>query len=389
MALRRALDGQNAMIRKPSDDPRHRAGYRDDTVSLSNDARLMSWPHKLFLGQVSDFELRLLRVFQVVVECKGFTAAETELGITRSTISKHISDLEMRLGSRLCARGRAGFALTNEGQSVYDAATQLFAAVEEFRSRINEFHRELVGEIHIGLIDTLVTMDKLGLQGAVSRFAKKHPGVQLTIVVGTADEIVRAVQDRRLHVGLTVMSGPASRVVDMPLATEASYLYCGQGHEAFDRPDSQIDLADVSRYRMVRHGYSVAEGEAIARWNLTVASTSNQTEGVLLQVLSGSCIGFPARPFCKEMGRRRQGAAYLAGDTPQSDGHRRHRAQERDARPDGSTVPVAASGQSGRAGKPTRGRGEIIGVLGLTGAAGSTQQLRRRACRGQHRHRAL
>ncbi len=288
------------MIKTLGDGPQVPAGRHDKIVSLPNDRRPMSWPHKLFLGQVSDFELRLLRVFQVVAECQGFTAAETELGITRSTISKHISDLEMRLGSRLCSRGRAGFALTSEGQSVYNAATQLFAAVEEFRSKINEFHRELVGEIHIGLIDTLVTMDDVGLQDAVSLFAKKHPNVQLTIVVGTADEIVRAVQERRLHVGVTVMSGPASRIVVTPLATESSYLYCGRGHEAFGRPDSEIDLTDVSRYRMVRHGYSEAESQAIARWNLTVASTSNQTEGVLLQVLSGSCIGFLPDHFAKK-----------------------------------------------------------------------------------------
>jgi DNA-binding transcriptional LysR family regulator len=48
--------------------------------------------------QLSDIDLRLLRVFIAVTESGGFTAAEIKLNINRSTISTHISDLEARLG---------------------------------------------------------------------------------------------------------------------------------------------------------------------------------------------------------------------------------------------------------------------------------------------------
>ena len=64
------------------------------------------------LGQISDMDLRLLRVFRSVVECGGMAAAELELNIATSTISRHIKDLETRLGLTLCRRGRGGFALT-------------------------------------------------------------------------------------------------------------------------------------------------------------------------------------------------------------------------------------------------------------------------------------
>ncbi|MGH8844684.1 MAG: helix-turn-helix domain-containing protein, partial [Advenella sp.] len=62
------------------------------------------------LAQVTDFDLRLLRVFRTVAKMGSFTAAESALGITRSAISLHMSDLEKRLGMRLCQRGRAGFS---------------------------------------------------------------------------------------------------------------------------------------------------------------------------------------------------------------------------------------------------------------------------------------
>ena len=76
--------------------------------------------HRAVLGQLSDMDLRLLQVFKSVAECGGMAAAELELNIGTSTVSRHMKDLETRLGLTLCRRGRAGFALTAEGQRVYD-----------------------------------------------------------------------------------------------------------------------------------------------------------------------------------------------------------------------------------------------------------------------------
>ena len=70
------------------------------------------------LGQLGDVDLRLLRVFKSVVECGGMAAAELELNIALSTISRHVKDLEIRLGLVLCRRGRGGFGLPPEGQQV-------------------------------------------------------------------------------------------------------------------------------------------------------------------------------------------------------------------------------------------------------------------------------
>ena len=85
-------------------------------------------------GQLADQDLRLLRVFKGVVEAGGFSAAEMQLNLANSTISNYISDLEKRLGMRLCERGRGGFSLTQQGQTVYEATLELLNALDQFRS---------------------------------------------------------------------------------------------------------------------------------------------------------------------------------------------------------------------------------------------------------------
>jgi len=74
--------------------------------------------------QLSGLDFKLLRVFMAVVEAGGFSAAQNELNVGLAAISKQISDLEIRIGMRLCTRGREGFGLTEEGKLVYQASIE-------------------------------------------------------------------------------------------------------------------------------------------------------------------------------------------------------------------------------------------------------------------------
>ena len=87
------------------------------------------------LGQLSNLDLRLLQVFKAVVDCGGLSAAELELNIGTSTVSRHLKDLETRLGLVLCRRGRAGFSVTPEGQRIYEETVRLTNSLDVPRER--------------------------------------------------------------------------------------------------------------------------------------------------------------------------------------------------------------------------------------------------------------
>ena len=52
--------------------------------------------------------LKQLAVFVALVEERSFTRAARVLGLSQSTVSGHIADLEKRLGLRLVERERSG-----------------------------------------------------------------------------------------------------------------------------------------------------------------------------------------------------------------------------------------------------------------------------------------
>ena len=105
------------------------------------------------MNNVHDVDLKRLRIFAAVVECGGFTAAENMLDINCSTISKAISDMESRLGVKLCNRGRGGFELTEEGEKLHQSSTKLFSAIGCYLNEVSNLDRSAQRILRIAVVD--------------------------------------------------------------------------------------------------------------------------------------------------------------------------------------------------------------------------------------------
>lgn len=75
--------------------------------------------------------LTQMAVFAAVVEHEGFTAAARELGLAKSTISRHIAELEDRLGARLLQRTTRTVRPTEIGLAYYDRCVEVVSAADE------------------------------------------------------------------------------------------------------------------------------------------------------------------------------------------------------------------------------------------------------------------
>ncbi|MBB1225345.1 LysR family transcriptional regulator, partial [Klebsiella pneumoniae] len=131
------------------------------------------------LTNLSDIDLKLLRVFVAVAEAQGVSAAQEALLMNQSTISTHLASLETRLGFRLCQRGRSGFRLTPKGERMLIACRSLFNAARDFTRVSQSLTGLLTGDLQIGLVDNLVSLPGNPFGQAVKRFQRRHQDVQL------------------------------------------------------------------------------------------------------------------------------------------------------------------------------------------------------------------
>jgi DNA-binding transcriptional LysR family regulator len=247
------------------------------------------------LGQVSDMDLRLLQVFKAVVDCGGMAAAELELNIGTSTVSRHVKDLETRLGLTLCRRGRAGFALTPEGQRVYDETLRLLAAVQGFQGSIDDIHARMGGQLSVAVFDKTASNPAARIADAIAAFTREAPDVELRLHVGSINAIERGVIDGSYQVGIIPTHRSSRSLRYTELFGETMLLYCGKGHPLFGQPRKAHDALDwkaVRAWPFAGLGYHSPNMELSHQARLARSATGFDQESIATLVLSGRFLGF-------------------------------------------------------------------------------------------------
>ena len=241
------------------------------------------------LSQLHDLDLQLLRIFVTVVESGGFSAAQGELGIGQSTISTQMAKLETRLGFRLCERGKAGFRLTPKGEQVLAATRRLFGAIETFKGEAQGMADMLLGELRIGLSESLDNQVLQRLGAAIGRFRQRKQAVQFELISAMPAELERRLLQDQLQLAIGYFSGSQTALDLQPLFSEQQRLFCGIGHPLFSRRDVSLD--DLAACDLVQHPYRFEE----ARQPFPSGPSSARTEQVecsLALILSGAHIGY-------------------------------------------------------------------------------------------------
>lgn len=241
------------------------------------------------LHNVSDLDLRLLRIFACVVRCGGFSAAQGELNMGQSTISTHIASLETRLGYRLCERGKSGFRLTEKGERVLEYAQNLFAALGDFRDQVQSLAGRLVGELHIGLADNIATLPEARIHNALARFNRRDQAVRLHVLIESSSELERLLLNGRLHLAIACFSRRLPNLRYQPLYHERVAVFCGRQHPLFDRDIQSVD--ELQSCDWIQHGYAVADIQLPADPQRSTAFTQHM-EAVLHAVRAGTHLGY-------------------------------------------------------------------------------------------------
>jgi len=244
------------------------------------------------LGQLGDMDLRLLRVFKTVVDCGGMAAAELELNIGTSTISRHVKDLEVRLAMTLCRRGRGGFSLTREGEQIYAETLRLLASTEAFRASVDEIHRHLGGQLQVAVFDKTASNPASHIGAAIALFCAQAPDVALNLHVAPINAIERGVIDGQFQVGVIPGHRRSNSLAYDALFDETMLLYCGADHALFSANDAAMDWNSLVPHRFAGLGYHSPNMEISQQMRLARQATAFDQEAIATLVLSGQFLGF-------------------------------------------------------------------------------------------------
>lgn len=120
--------------------------------------------------------LNALRAFEAAARHVSFSLAAAEMNVTHAAVSRHIRELELRLGTKLFHRTGRGVELTDDGAALSRDLTPAFDLLVEATSRFASVRRqqELV-------ISSEVPFAALWLVPRLGRFTSANPEIDLVL----------------------------------------------------------------------------------------------------------------------------------------------------------------------------------------------------------------
>ncbi|MFZ6044868.1 LysR family transcriptional regulator [Pseudomonas sp. CR3202] len=146
-----------------------------------------------------------LHTFIEVITAGSFSAAAERLGLTQPAVSLQIRQLENRLNLRLIERVGKRLKATAAGARLLEHARRIDDLVEEALQDMSSHAQGVAGQVAIG---TGATACIHLLPPLLQAMRRRYPALDIRVSTGNTDDIVAAVVENRLDIGLVTL--PAS-----------------------------------------------------------------------------------------------------------------------------------------------------------------------------------
>ena len=128
--------------------------------------------------------------FIAVAESNGFSAAAKKLNCSTSHVSRQVSRLEERIGSRLLARTTRQISLTENGEFYYQQCKQLVTGLQQANEQLSHQQYQLNGTLRVSAAGGFA---ENYIAPALIKFAKQH--TELNVEIDFNSRMVNFVED--------------------------------------------------------------------------------------------------------------------------------------------------------------------------------------------------
>ena len=186
-------------------------------------------------------DFRHLRQFVVLAETLNFRKAANKLHMSQPPLSVSIRKLEAELGVELFHRGKDGVRLTKSGEAALQDARRALFHAGEFVQSARAAEQGDRGTLSIGFVGSATQGI---LPAVVPVFRQRYPGVQLVLRESRSINIVEALEDGTLDIGILRIPVPTRTQLKMlPLQTEQLSLAVPHKHALAQA--SAVRMADL------------------------------------------------------------------------------------------------------------------------------------------------
>ena len=176
-----------------------------------------------------DIDLKTLRLFVAVCDCRSMARAAEQEHIEPSAISKRIAQLEDALGVELLVRGRRGVQTTPAGLALLEHARTILFTMDRIVADAASFGGGLQG--HVRLIATASAIAEALLDDIASFMREPdNENIRVDIEERTSRELVREVSEGNASLGVCWDQVDFERLAHRPYRGDRLALAVYAGH---------------------------------------------------------------------------------------------------------------------------------------------------------------
>ena len=180
-----------------------------------------------------------MRVFAAVVDAGSFVGASDAIGMSKPAVSRHIQELEARLGVRLLQRTTRKLSLTEEGMVFHARCKELLADVEQAEAEITSRTGEAFGLLKVNVP---VSFGILHLAPLWAQFMARNPKVLLDVTL--SDRVVDLVEEG-FDMAVRIARLPSSSLISRKIASTRMVVCASPAYlDAHGTPAHPRELAD-------------------------------------------------------------------------------------------------------------------------------------------------
>lgn len=191
-------------------------------------------------------EMTQLRCFVTLANILNFRQTARQLGISQSSVSREIGQLEAKLGVKLFERTSRQVALTEEGAALLPYALDILSTAQSAEQLVGHFREGAAGHLYISALTTCSTM----LTRALDAFFARHPDVMVDVAFQTAAGQTAAMHESRydIHLLQQDMLPPGGGWESMTTHRDSLALVVPKGHRLAGKP---LDFKSLEGERFI------------------------------------------------------------------------------------------------------------------------------------------
>ena len=236
-----------------------------------------------------------LRIFHAVASAGSFTHAGQMLTLSQSAVSRQISALEEEISTPLFQRHARGLTLTDEGELLYGAVSDVLARLAAAEEALKNIHDSPRGSLKITASHGI---GAYWLLPRMQEFLKEYPEVEVHLVM---DDRELDLSQRAADLAIRMRAPVQADLIQRKLFTVHYHMYASKDYLA--RHPAPATLEEICNHTIIVYGETAAPEIRDINWLLELYQKNyrpgcsgsviriNNITGILQAVEAGLGIG--------------------------------------------------------------------------------------------------